>query len=96
LGRGKLLPLSKTKGYTYPPKPEGLLPLDPVSGRLISARLPFMYIHRLGHEGSYGTVGPIIGVPVDVSDMAKQLPRRLKDECAFNVNTKRNAMHKSV
>jgi hypothetical protein len=60
--------------------------LDPISERLISPKLPFIQIRRLRHEGSYGTVGQVINVPVDVNNMARQLPRRLDDDYALNGN----------
>jgi hypothetical protein len=79
-----------------PQKPRGLPNLDPISERLISPRLPFMQIRRLRHEGSYGIVGQVINVPVDVNNTARQLPRRLDDDYAFYVNIKKNPIHKSV
>jgi hypothetical protein len=91
LNSKKIPPLAETRGFRYPPKPRGLPNLDPISERLISPRRPFMQIRRLRHEGSYGTVGQVINVPVDVNNMARQLPRRLDDDYAFNVNIKRTS-----
>jgi hypothetical protein len=49
-----------------------------------------MQIRRLRHEGSYGIVGQVINVPVDVNNMVRQLPRQLDNDYAFNVNIKKN------
>jgi hypothetical protein len=38
----------------------------------------------------------VISLPVDVNNMVRQLPRRLDDDYAFNVNIKKNFIHKSV
>jgi hypothetical protein len=40
--------------------------LDPISETLIPARLQFMRIRFLGHQGSYGILGQVINVLVDV------------------------------
>lgn len=55
-----------------------------------------MQIRRLRREGSYAIIGQIINVPVDVNTMITSLPRRLDDDQAFNVNIKRNLIHKST
>jgi hypothetical protein len=75
LNAKKIPLLAKTHGFQYPPKPRGLPNLDPISERLISPRLPFMQIRRLRHEGSYGIVGQVINVPVDVNNMVRHIPR---------------------
>lgn len=94
--RKKNIPaMSTTSGYAYPPKPFDLPMLDPISERLISPRIAFMQIHRLRREGSYGMIGQVINVPVDVDTMVRCLPRSLDDDYAFNVNLKKNIMHKS-
>lgn len=80
----------------YPPKPQELPPLDPIAERLISPRLPFMQIRRLRHEGNYSIVGQVINIPVDVNNMVQHLPRSLDDDYAFNVNIKKNFIHKST
>jgi hypothetical protein len=38
----------------------------------------------------------VINVPVDVNNMVRQLPRRLDDDYAFNMNIKKNLIHKSI
>jgi hypothetical protein len=63
---------------------------------LISPRLPFMQIRRLRQEGSYGIVGQIVNIPVDVDGMVKCLPRKLSDDATINVNIKKNLLHTSV
>jgi hypothetical protein len=67
LDANKVPTLSPSNGFKYPPKPVGLPPLDPISARLISPRLPFMQIRRLRYEGNYGIVGQVINAPVDVN-----------------------------
>ncbi|GFS90931.1 helitron_like_N domain-containing protein [Trichonephila clavipes] len=54
-----------------------------------------MQIRRLRYEGNYGTVGQVINVPVDVNNIVQQLPRRIDDDFAFNVNIKKKRIHKS-
>ncbi|UYV71077.1 hypothetical protein LAZ67_8001639 [Cordylochernes scorpioides] len=49
-----------------------LPPLDPISERLVSPRLPFMQVRRLRHDFSYGIIGQVINVPVNVQDMICQ------------------------
>ena len=49
-----------------------------------------MQIRRLRYDGSYGIIGQVINVPVDVDTMVQQLPRQLDDDQAFNVNIKKN------
>ncbi|GFU35938.1 uncharacterized protein TNCV_4030361 [Trichonephila clavipes] len=85
----KIPTLSRSNAFRYPPKPSGLPLLDPISIRLISPQLPFMQIPRLRYEGNYGIVGQIINVLVDVNNMVQQLPRRIDDDFAFNVNIKK-------
>ena len=45
--------------------------------------------------GGYGIRGHVINLPIDVPTMVQSLPRCLDDECSFNVNLKRNVIHKS-
>ncbi|GFW15975.1 uncharacterized protein TNCV_4432481 [Trichonephila clavipes] len=54
-----------------------------------------MQIRRLRYEGNYGIVGQVINVFVDVNNMVQQLPRRIDDDFAFNVNIKKKFIHKS-
>ena len=89
----KIPNLSRSNGYRYPPKPVGLPDLDPLTERLISPRIPFMQIRRLRREGSYGILGQVMNIPVDVDTMVKSLPRSLDDDQAFNVNLKKNIVH---
>lgn len=55
-----------------------------------------MVMRRLFYDFSYGIVGQIINVPVDVPKMVYALPRQLGMDEAINVNIKRNIMHKST
>ncbi|GBP34897.1 hypothetical protein EVAR_26486_1 [Eumeta japonica] len=59
LSRKKNIPnLAKFNGFKYPVIPPNLPPLDLVTKRLISPRLPFMQIRRLRHAlGQYGILG---------------------------------------
>ncbi|UYV69623.1 hypothetical protein LAZ67_7000006 [Cordylochernes scorpioides] len=72
-----------------------LPPLDPISERLVSPRLPFMQVRRLRHDFSYGIIGQVINVPVNVQDMVKCLPRHLEEDDVINVNIKRNLAHRT-
>lgn len=89
LKKGKIPTLAVSNGFSYPkfPSDVSLPPLDPITERLISPRLPFMQIRRLRFaSGSYGIIGQVINVPVDVDQMVCSLPRQLEDERAFNVS----------
>ncbi|CAH4023153.1 unnamed protein product [Pieris brassicae] len=87
--------LAKVNGFSYPDPPPGLPPLDPITERLISPRLPFLQVRRLRQDSSYGIVGQVINVPVDVQEMIKCLPRQLNEDEVINVNINRNLAHKS-
>ncbi|GFV68766.1 helitron_like_N domain-containing protein [Trichonephila clavipes] len=52
-------------------------------------------IRLLRYDGSYDIIGQVINVLVDVDTMVQQIPRRLGDDQAFNVNIK-NMIHKST
>lgn len=95
LNKRKLPTLAKVNGFSYPDIPPGLPPLDPISERLVSPRLPFMQVRRLRHDFSYGIIGQVINVPVNVQDMVKCLPRHLEEDDVINVNIKRNLAHKT-
>ncbi|XP_058839321.1 uncharacterized protein LOC131694833 [Topomyia yanbarensis] len=96
LQRGTVPNLSTSNGFKYPSCPPDLPPLDPISERLISPRLPFMQIRRLRQaQGSYTIIGQVINVPVDVDEMVRVLPRQLEDDYAFNVSIKKHLIHKS-
>ena len=91
LETGKIAPMCKWFGFEYPPKPTHLPPLDDISARLISPRLPFMQVRRLQHDtGAKAIVGQIVNLPVDVGDMIRRLPRNVDDDCAINVHIKKN------
>lgn len=96
LNKQSMPTLAKVNGFSYPDPPPGLPPLDPISERLISPRLPFIQVRRLRHDFSYGIIEQVINVPVDVQEMVKCLPRQLDEDDVINVNIKRNLAHKSV
>ncbi|KAJ2939991.1 hypothetical protein O0L34_g6701 [Tuta absoluta] len=54
-----------------------------------------MQVRRLRHDFSYGIIGQVINVPVNVQDMVKCLPRQLGEDDVINVNIKRNLVHKT-
>jgi hypothetical protein len=83
--------MSRNNGHAYPPKPTHLPKLDPLTERLISPRIPYMQIRR---EGSYGIIGQVINVPVYVDTKVRSLLRSFDDDYAFNINLKRNFIHK--
>lgn len=92
----KIPRLATINGFTFPPYPTHLPPLDPISERLISPRIPFMQIRRLRYlNGSKGIIGQVINLPVDINSMVEQLPRQLDDDYAFNVHIKKHLIHKS-
>nr|XP_029713677.1 uncharacterized protein LOC109418586 [Aedes albopictus] len=98
LKHGKVPLLSVSNGFKFPDYPSDppLPPLDPISERFISPRLPFMQIRRLRFAaGSYGIIGQVINVPVDVDQMVKELPRQLDDDRAINVCIKKHLVHKT-
>lgn len=77
--------------FKYPQFPSHLPPLDILSERLISSRIPFMQIRRLRHvNGQYRILGQIINVTDNVDTMIKSLPRNLDDDYCINVHIKRN------
>lgn len=91
-------PLSVYNGFKYTPVPESLknFPLDLVTERLISPRIPFMQIRRLRHvHGQLGIYGQVINVPVEVNTMVNQLPRHIDDDHSITVHIKRKKIHKS-
>ncbi|XP_044599366.1 uncharacterized protein LOC123275348 [Cotesia glomerata] len=96
IGR-KVIPIMSTyNGFKYEERPEVLPPLDLISERLVSPRVPFMQIRRLRHvHGQYGIYGQIINVPVEVNNMVKLLPRNVDDDYCINVHIKRKIIHRS-
>lgn len=91
LDKQKIPLLSTYNGFYYPTIPPHLPPLDLVSQRLISPRIPFMQIRRLRHiHGQYGIFGQIINVPVSVNTMVNQLPRNIDDDIVFTCTLKRS------
>ncbi|XP_037958820.1 uncharacterized protein LOC119688206 [Teleopsis dalmanni] len=94
----RIPPMSVYNGFKYPPVPASLkdFPLDLVTERLISPRIPFMQIRRLRHvHGQYGIYGQVINVPIEVNTMVNVLPRQVDDDYAITVHIKRKKIHKS-
>ncbi|KAG0433476.1 hypothetical protein HPB47_019887 [Ixodes persulcatus] len=92
---GKVPPMSVSYGYTYPPKPDHLPPLNLVEERLIAPRLPFMSIRRLTHgNGQYGIKGQVVNVPINVPTTVQCLPRNIPDDVAIDVHLKRRLVCK--
>ncbi|GFW97881.1 helitron_like_N domain-containing protein [Trichonephila clavipes] len=90
--------LSVYNGFKYPPFPQHLknFPLDLVTERLISPRIPFMQIRRLRHVlGQFGIYGQVINVPIEVNTMVNSLPRNIDDDHSITVHIKRKKIHKS-
>lgn len=90
--------LSVYNGFKYPPFPQHLknFPLDLVTERLISPRIPFMQIRRLRHVlGRFGIYGQVINVPIEVNTMVNSLPRNIDDDHSISVHIKRKKIHKS-
>ncbi|XP_075744754.1 uncharacterized protein LOC142803514 [Rhipicephalus microplus] len=86
---GKVPLKSVSYGYTYPPKPDHLPPLNPVEERLIAPRLLFMSIRRLTHgSGQYRIKGQVVNVPINVPNTVQCLPRNVPDDVAIDVHLK--------
>jgi hypothetical protein len=84
LDRDQIPSLSSSDGFTYPPYPTHLPPLDCISETFVAPRLSFMQIRRLRHQmGGYGIVGQVINVPVEVNNMVTTLPRQLDEVFTF-------------
>lgn len=85
-------------GFKYPAIPDSLLnyPLDLISERLISPRIPFMQIRKLRNiHGQYGIYGEVINVPVEADTMVNKLPRNINDVHCVYLHTEihKNYMH---
>jgi len=95
--RAKIATLSRSNGFAYIEYLKHLPPLDCISERLVSPRIPFMQIRHLKRVGgSKAILGQVINVPVDIDTMVKLLPRQLDDDHAFNVHIKKHLLHNSV
>ena len=57
--KNKIPAMSRTNGYTFPPTPSHLRPLDLLSERLVSPRIPYMQIRRLRRIGDYSITGQV-------------------------------------
>ncbi|CAG9840456.1 unnamed protein product [Diabrotica balteata] len=98
IGKKRVPILSVYNGFKYPDFPESLVnvPLDLVSERLISPRIPFMQIRRLRHINRQNRIyGQVINVPIEVNTMVNQLPRNVDEDHSTTVNIEKNQIHKS-
>ncbi|XP_076298854.1 uncharacterized protein LOC143217964 isoform X2 [Lasioglossum baleicum] len=97
--RRKSIPqMAAYNGFEYAKIPNNLIncPLDLISERLISPRIPFMQIKRLRHVyGQRGIYGQVINVPVAVDTMVNSLPRNINDDHCVYVHIKHKKIHKS-
>lgn len=94
----RIPPLSVYNGFKYPPVPENLkeFPLDLVTERLVSPRIPFMQIRRLRQvHGQLGIYGQVINIPIEVNTMANVLPRHVDDDHSVTVDIKKKKILKS-
>lgn len=82
LQRGAVPTLSSSNGFVYPRYPRDLPPLDPISERLISPRLPFMQIRRLRQAQGLDYVYYIVLVPIFKNII--RIFRQLHDRRASN------------
>lgn len=89
--------LAVHNGFKYPDIPANLLnyPLDLVSERLISPRIPFAQVRRLRHvHDQRGIYGQVINVPFAVDTMVDKLPRKINDDHCVYVNVERKDIMK--
>jgi hypothetical protein len=97
LDRDQVPSLSGSNGFTYPPYPKHLPPLDGISEMRVAPRFPFMQIRRLRHQmRGYGTVEQVINAPVDVNNIVTALPRQLDNDYNYSAHLKRSLIHKST
>ncbi|KAH7954950.1 hypothetical protein HPB49_023194 [Dermacentor silvarum] len=83
----------RTHSLLYPPRPAHLPELNAVEERLTSPRMPFMSIRRLTRAtGQYGIRGQVVKVPIEVPEVVLQLPRRVPEDAAIDVNIKRRRL----
>ena len=75
----KIPPLALCNDLGFPHIPSVLSDLTPMEERLVSPRLVFMSILRLGCDRQYGLRGSCVNVPIDVNTMVTVLPRMPDD-----------------
>lgn len=61
--QGKIPELARINGFYYLIKPDSPL-LNKIEERLVSPRLPFLQIRKLGADGQFGLKGNIINDPL--------------------------------
>ncbi|KAL3234057.1 hypothetical protein MRX96_022806 [Rhipicephalus microplus] len=88
LVRGNVSQFSMMNGFCMmsPPKRHHLPRVNLAEKRLLSPRIPFMYICRLTKLGQYGVKGKCVNVPVGVQKMCNDLPRNLTNHVDVYVN----------
>ena len=99
IGQGKIPPTSAANrvGFHHiPPKPE-LTGLTNLEARLVSARIPFMWIKmKPGSSGMKCIKGTMTCVPADVTTTVESLPRNVNEVDVVHVELKKNVDHKTV
>lgn len=98
INKNRVPPLSVYNGFKYPPFPENLkkFPLDLVTERFVSPRIPFMQIRMLRHaHGQFGIYGQVINVPIEINTEVRSLPRNIDDDHSIAVHIKSRKIHKS-
>lgn len=55
----------------------------------VAARIPFMKLTALGHEGQYGIKSGIVNVPLDVPQTLEMIPQQASTESVVELTWKR-------
>ncbi|XP_063984843.1 uncharacterized protein LOC135166507 [Diachasmimorpha longicaudata] len=97
LARNNIPTFAKFNGFNYPPIPAHLPPLNSVSARLISPKLPFLQVRRvLTVEGHDKLLTQVINVPTTDDTVVHQLPRNMFHDCCINVQLDEKRIYDSV
>jgi len=97
LSKNKIPSMSVYNGFKFPDILDHLPPLDIISERLISPRIPFMQFRRLCYvNGQYGIYGQIINVPVSVGTMIKNISRYIEDDYCIKLHFKCRKIHQTT
>lgn len=86
--------ISLWKGLEYPEIPDCLKCLLNCDERLVSPRIPFMRIKRLGYEKQYGIKGAVVNVPISIENTTRVLPRNLDDTYTIQFHLRRKMPYK--
>lgn len=95
INNGKIPNICLTHGLDFPQIDNCIKNLTPVEERLVSPRIPFMQIRRLGYEKQYGIKGGVVNVPISVDTTTKTLPRNLNDTYTIMVHIKKRLVYKT-